>query len=333
MAKKISYFILIVSLSFVLTLLFIPLEASKNLKGKSFTDPSHQVQMPEEWVKQSLQKKHEGLAINLDQQIFRMLVVHLKEYAKEHNLKLTITDSTCGNSSGMLRHKMIDIGGYCCPPGKMDRLPGLRFHTSGITPVAFIVHPDNPIDNISTEQARKIFMGEIRKWSELKTSDGRPGPDVEIKPIGRLHCKTRPGHWRLLLDNENLFSLVMSEVGTIPDMISRVAAEPHAIGHAALWLATEYYKNEGKVNLLKIDGHAPGDLDFLLNGKYPAYKTFNITTWEGKGVENPDAEKLADFILKQVEQLDERYKIIPSSRLRKAGWKFKDNELVGDLLN
>jgi hypothetical protein len=288
--------------------------------------------MPAGWEKQPVNHdvsiSNIDIAVNLDQQMYRILAPITEEFAKERGLKIAIIDSTCGNSSGMLRRKMVDIGGFCCAPGRTDRLPGLRFHTSGIAPVALFVHPDNPIDNITLEQARKIFMGEISRWSELKTPDGRPGPDAMIKPIGRLHCKTRPGHWRLLLDNEDLFSPRMFEVGNIPDMVLQVASAPHAIGHETAWLATEYYKNKGRVKTLKIDGHAPEDLDALLTGKYPIYKTFNLTTWEGKEVENANARELVAYIIKQCEGLDSSYGIIPSSRLKKAGWKFKDMELV-----
>jgi hypothetical protein len=36
-----------------------------------------------------------------------------------------------------------------------------------------------------------------------------------------------------------------------------------------------------------------------------------------------------DYLLKEVENLDKKFNLVPSSRLRKAGWKFKDDELVG----
>lgn len=300
------------------------------LHGNHFSDPTKQVDMSEEWVNQPLVKNKKGLIINLDQQIYRLLSPVIRTYAQERDLELSVIDSTCGNSFGMLRQKMVDIGGLCCPPGALDRLPGLRFHTLGITPIGIIVHPDNPIDSITVEEARKIFTGEISRWSELKTPDGSPGPDADIKPVGRLHCKTRPGHWRLLLDNENLFSEKLHEVRNIPDMVSQVAAGPYAVGHVSAWLAKDHYKDIGSTKSLKIDGYPPEDLDALLNGKYPFYKTFSITTWEVSHIENPDAGKLAQFILEKVESLDKSEIIIPSSRLRKGGWRFSGSELVGE---
>ena len=67
----------------------------------------------------------------------------------------------------------------------------------------------------------------------------------------------------------------------------------------------------------------------LISGDYPLYLVFNISTWEGKGVGNPHARKFVDFLIRQVERIESKYRIIPVSRLRKAGWKFNGNELIG----
>jgi ABC-type phosphate transport system substrate-binding protein len=324
----------LISLLILLTTIYAEPSLSPGLPGPAFSDPDKQLQMPADWKETPI--IHDSsfgridLAVNLDQQMYRILMPAAKKYAKTHHLHIAVTDSTCGNSAGMLRRKMIDIGGFCCPPAEIDRLPGLRFHTTGIAPVALLVHPENPIDDITLEEARKIFTGEIFYWSELQMPDGRPGPETMIRPIGRLHCKIRPGHWRLLLDNEDLFSPRMHEVGSISDMISEVASHPDAIGHETVWLATEHYQEKGRVKTLKINGHAPEDLNALLNGRYPIYKTFNITTWEGERLAKRNADGLVDYFNKQVEGLDPKYGIIPSDLLRKAGWKFQGNELIGE---
>jgi hypothetical protein len=81
---------------------------------------------------------------------------------------------------------------------------------------------------------------------------------------------------------------------------------------------------------LKIDGYAPEDMDALLSGKYPVYKTFSLTTWEGKETKKSVAGELVNFIKNQIEALDAGYGIVPVSRLRKSGWKFKGAELIGE---
>jgi DNA-binding transcriptional LysR family regulator len=289
--------------------------------------------MPDEWKRQPIRYDPSigevDLVVSLDQQMFQAFQPLIQEFARRHNLKIVVNKGTCGISSGMLARKAIDIGGFCCPPGITDRLPGLHFHTLGIAALVLIVHPDNPVDNLTIEQARQIFMGEIYRWSEIEIGDGRRGLNMPIQPIGRLHCKQRPGHWRLLLDNEDLFSPLIIEVGAIPDMILQVSNNIRAIGYETLWMV-RLLRNRGKVKVLKINGYDPSDPVNLSSGKYPLYRVYNLTTWEGEGMTNPLAQKLVNYLLKQVEYLDSKFGLIPASRLREAGWKFRGNELIGE---
>lgn len=306
----------------------------KGLEGKAFSDPSKQVQMPEEWIKKSIiyDKNNQGadLVISFNQQNYHTFLPIIQDYAKKHDLNIKISEGTCGNSAGVLANKAVDMAMFCCPPGENDRLPGIIFHTLGVTPIALLVHPDNPIGDVTLKIARDIFSGEIHKWSELRDASGQPGANLLVRSVGRLHCKRRPGHWKLLLDNIDLFSPRLSEVGAIPDMISVVSANPGAIGYETLWMAHHRYREIGRVKALKIDGLAPDELEHLISGKYPLYRVFSITTWEGKGLANPHAQKLVDYLLKKTEQLENKLGIIPAFRLRKAGWKFEGNELVGE---
>lgn len=305
----------------------------QRLKGPPFSDPSVTQPMPETWVAQPVKYTNEtgdaDLVLSLDQHLYDALLPMIQKYAKEHRLKIVVNEGTCGITSGELVKKTADLGGFCCPPDKTDRLPGLKFHTLGIDAKALLVHSDNPIDNITLTQAQQIFMGEIHRWSELTSSKGKKGFDMPVQVVGRLHCKLRPGHWRLLLDNEDLFAPGMREVGAIPDMISQVAANPGAIGYEVLW-NTLRYKDKGKVKALSIDGYSPAKPEHLISLNYPLYRVYNLTTWEGKGVENPHAQKLVDFLLQHTKDLPAEHNIIPASLLRKAGWKFRDNELIGE---
>jgi len=301
------------------------------LQGEAFTDPDFVLQMPVDWQSRPIhhEKKVDqvDLIVTLDQHLYQFLPQAIYEYARVHALKVTVMEGTCGITAGKLVRKTVDIGGYCCPPGITDRLPGLRFHTIGILPIEILVHPDNPIDNISLQEAREIFQGSIYRWSEIKDSRGQPGLSLIIQTIGRLHCKRRPGHWRLLLDNEDLFGPRLQEVGTIPDMISLVADAQDAIGYE-VGMMVKRYRNEGKVKSLMIDGQAPTATN-LLTGRYPLYRTLNLTTWKGKEIENPKAERLVEFLLKLENQLEEQFDLVPAAALHKAGWQFRGNELIG----
>ncbi len=306
--------------------------AAKNpLAGPAFIESSRTVPVSTEWTGRPIQyeKWAEGanLAVSLDQHLYGAFEPLIREYAKKNGLKIAVNEGTCGISAGMLSRKVVDIAGFCCPPGESDRLPGVRFHTVGISSLAIIVNPKNPTGEITSGQARSLFMGEYFNWSELAPGK-RKGPELAVRTIGRLHCKTRPGHWRLILDNEDLFSIRLQEVGTIPDMISLVASLPGAVGYEVLWMVRRY-ETTGRVKPLKVDGAAPDDDEALIDGKYPFYRTLNITTWDKGGLLKPEAEKLKDFIMESAAGLDPKYGIVPADRLRRAGWKFNRDELAG----
>ncbi len=330
------YSIIIKSLT-ILILLGSPAYASHDainpMKKHTFSDPSHIIEMTPEWERQPIKygpsTGNADIVVTLDQHLYPALLPLIQKYAKENDLNIIANKGTCGISAGMLSAKTADIGGFCCPPGRTDRLPGLQFHTMGISPISLIVHPDNPIKDISIEDARKIFEGEMSNWSEIKSSNGKYEPGTTIQPVGRLHCKLRPGHWQLLLDSQDLFSMNLQEVGAIPDMVSKVASNKVAIGHVKTWII-KHYSDRGTVKSLNINGASPYNQEDIISGRYPLYASYYLTTWEGKNVENPKAKRLIAYLLKQSDTFEKQYHIIPASRLKKAGWKFKGNELIGE---
>ncbi|MEW6601446.1 MAG: hypothetical protein AB1499_10795 [Nitrospirota bacterium] len=296
--------------------------------GPAFSDPAEIMEMPDEWQAGPIThaQKDADLVVTLDGQMYHAWEPLIQAYAKEHGLKIVVNNGTCGVSAGGLAHKSIDMGVFCCPPDRTDRLPGIRFHTLGIAALALLVHPDNPNGDVTLEQARQLFGGTIRKWSR----PGEAGKTYSlVLPVGRLHCKLRPGHWRLVLDNKELFSPDLIEVGAMPDMIAKVSANPGAIGFETIWMM-RYYEDMGKTKFLKINGHSPEDPANILSLKYPLYRVYSYATWEGKNLENPYAVKLGEYLMQAAEHLDAKYAFIPASELRKAGWKFSGGELTGE---
>jgi phosphate transport system substrate-binding protein len=321
------------------------LASSKDsLRGKAFSDPSKVFPMDENWVKQPIRYESwaEGaeIAVVLDQQLYPAILPLIEEFGRVYGIKIATHEGTCGTAAGAALRKSADITGMCCATGETDRLPGLRYHTVGIASEAFLVRKDNPIDNISLDDARKIFMGKLTNWNQIKNSGSvssnaqsspsrPPLPNMQIKPIVRLHCKTRPGHWCLLLANADLFGTKVIEVNSIQDMIEQVAAIRGSIGSETLWMV-KTYKFESRLKPLKLDGIDPADNGSLSSGKYPIYRTFNITTWEGPGIENKQAQKLVEYILSNLHKVDPGFGIVPAGKLKKSGWKFNGSEVVGE---
>lgn len=315
----------------LLALLLSPsVMAEQHYSGPHYSDPEHSMSMPPSWQKEPIRYKDvppgTDLSITLDQQLYPALLPLIADFAKERKLKIAVQEGTCGISSGALVDKKVDMGGFCCPAGESDRLPGLQFHTLGIGAIALLKNTANPVEDISTGMARRIYHGEVSTWEE---AGGRkqPIPSIsEIKTTARLHCKNRPGHWRLILDNEDQFSPTVQEVSTIEDMVGRVEQDADAIGYETLWMVKRY--GTGKVATLKVDGIAPQDHEALAAGKYPFYRTFNITSWTNPALAREEITELVAYLKRHFPEVADKYGFIPAEQLRKAGWSFTGDELM-----
>ena len=300
--------------------------AAHNTAGQAFEYSDKEVQKAPEWKEKSITyeewARNADMAVTLDQHLYAIMLPLVQEFARDNDMDIAVKEGTCGISSGMIEKKSVDIAGYCCPAGSVDRLPGLSFHTIGIAPLAIIVHKDNPVDGITSDEARGLFSGKIRNWKEVG------GADMEVSPVARLHCKTRPGHWRLILDTEDDFAYHLQEVGTIPDMAHVVSVNRQAVGHLASW-NIHIYEDKWKVKALSVNGLTPDNTDALMRGKYPFFRSYNITTWSGKN-SNENARRLVKYLIDNTHKVDSRFSMVPASRLREAGWKFKGDELVGE---
>jgi hypothetical protein len=325
----------ILTLSCLLGVLLLPpaSRADDELSGKAFSDPALKQEMPEAWINEPI--KHDpavgkaDIVINLNRQVYQALYPLIMKFEKEDGIKVAVTKGTCGISAGMVKKKTADIVMLCCPPGKIDRLPGIEFHTVGIMSLALLVHPDNPVGDVTSAQAREIFQGEISRWSELNDAQGRPGKNTPIQVIARRHCKKRQGHWKLLLAEKDLFTPKVQEVGAIPDMIQLIVGNRSAIGFEVMQMVREY-EEKGPLKALRISGSSAESAEDLASGKYPFYRTYSFTTWQGREVENPHARRLVEYILENADSVDDSFGLISASELKSSGWKFEDNELVGE---
>ncbi|MBU0676255.1 MAG: hypothetical protein KJ950_16570 [Proteobacteria bacterium] len=323
-----------------LLLIFMPLIFAticlanhQTLGGPAFSDPNQITETPEGWSTRPLtfdqDQLNYDLVITLDQHLYAALLPPIQAYAQAHNLNISVNDGTCGISYGKLVKKAVDISGFCCPPGSTDRLPGVEFHTLGIAAIAILVNIDNRLSTLSVEQTRDLFMGEIHRWSELEDEQSTSMLYPIIRPVIRPHCKLRPGHWRLLLGEESLFSQESINVGTIEDMISMISEDPRAIGYEVLWNIERYNKGH-KIKPLLINELSPTDQQAVIDNRYPFYRTYNLTTWTSPECKKPAAEALVLHLLKMVDLLDPQHGIISPAKLRTAGWVFRRNELVGE---
>ncbi|MEO5350198.1 MAG: substrate-binding domain-containing protein [Magnetococcus sp. YQC-3] len=304
------------------------------LKGPPFSNPAELTSKPDAWLQQPIRYKEQDagaeVVLLLDQNIYPGLLPLVQEYAKTHQVKVSVREGTCGPAAEGVLRKEVDVGGSCCPAAKEDRLPGLSWHTVGISPMAILAHASDPVDQLSGDQVRDIFRGKLTRWSQIPEIGAKFPKDLLVRPVTRLHCKFRPGHWRLILDNEEQFGARINEVGTILDMVTSVAKTQGALGYVENWQIVNDPKHKDQVKAIRINGEDPRNPDGLKSGRYPFYWVYNVSTWTAENTANPKAQQLVRYLMENAGRIDPTLNLVPAFELKKHGWKFKDDELIGE---
>jgi phosphate transport system substrate-binding protein len=108
--------------------------------------------------------------------------------------------------------------------------------------IAVIVHPDNPVSQLTLEQVSRIYRGEINNWQELGGED---------RPIIRLSRETNSGTHVYFLEsvirlgdeeNKEIFSADTLLLPSSEGIISEVSENPNAIGYDGLGYVTPSVK-------------------------------------------------------------------------------------------
>lgn len=116
-------------------------------------------------------------------------------------------------------------------------------HVVAVDCIVPIVHPSNPVSNLSAEQLRDIYAGKISNWSEVG------GPDKRIAVVGRDTSSGTYEVWaERIMDGAAVSprALISASSGA---MVQTVAGNPLAIGYDSLG-----YVEPSLVKALSIDG-------------------------------------------------------------------------------
>jgi phosphate transport system substrate-binding protein len=147
--------------------------------------------------------------------------------------------------------------------------------------LALVVNRDNPVVNLSREQARALFAGRVTHWSEV---GGKDGP---IRPITREEGSgTRESFVRLVMGNERISgrALTQESNGAVKELVK---GDPAAIGYMSLGLVDKELK------AVAVDGIQP-TVENVLAGRYNLVRPLLFVT---KGAATPAAQKFIDFVL------------------------------------
>ena len=154
------------------------------------------------------------------------------------------------------------------------------------TPVAFdaiavIVNPDNPVTDLTTEEVRGIFAGEITNWRDVG------GPDMQIGLVNRDEASgTREAFSKLVMDETRFDAgaVILPGTGQVRAVVAEVE---YAIGYISLGFVND------EVKAVAIDGVAPSEEAVVLG----TYKIQRILHFFTRGEPSSEAQGYIDYVL------------------------------------
>lgn len=156
--------------------------------------------------------------------------------------------------------------------------------------VAVIVNTDSKVENLTIEQIKKIFTGEIKNWKEVGGDDaaivvvsreegsGTRGAFTEITGVT---AKNEAGQE---IDSTTKDALVQGSTGAV---MQTVATTPNTIGYISLGSLSD------TVKAVKVENVTPSE-EAVLSGEYKISRPFLYVTG---GELSEAAQKYIDFVL------------------------------------
>jgi phosphate transport system substrate-binding protein len=196
------------------------------------------------------------------------------------DVNITVSESGSGNGAKSLLNRKCDIANMSrfMKPGEFAACVANKVlpiaHVVALDGLPVLVHPSNPVGNLTVEQVRKIYTGEINNWREVG------GPDLKIVKISR---DTNSGTYETFqkkvmaytgADGESVNTDMAADteyVGSNGAVRARVQSTPVAIGYAGIGFIDKTVKP------LRINGIEPS-LETVKSGAYPIARPLYMFT-------------------------------------------------------
>jgi phosphate binding protein len=167
-----------------------------------------------------------------------------------------------------------------------DEQAALSVYTIANDGIAIITNPQNPVTNLTKEQAAKIFLGEIKNWKEVGGNDAPILVQTRETGSGTLATLSE-----LLLEKQSVVATATPSVSSA--LIKQaVAGNVNAIGFDSVGFV------DSTVHVLSIDNIKP-TAETISSGAYLLSRSLYVFT---KGTPNDASAKFIDFLTSQYAQ-------------------------------
>ena len=163
----------------------------------------------------------------------------------------------------------------------------------GTEAFVFFVHKDNPIDNLTTEQIKGIYSGEITNWKQVG------GKNEEIAAFQRNEGSGSQSMLQRFMGDTPIMEapteLRNDLMSGIIEQVSNDRSKSNSIGFSCRYYVEGIIQNPD-IKVLSVDGVAP-TAENIRNGSYPIVTPMYAVTYEENSNENVDL--LLEWILSE----------------------------------
>ena len=206
----------------------------------------------------------------------------LSESYMAANKDVTVNYNPTGSGAGItaVQEGTCDIGLSSRALKDEEKAAGLQETVLAYDGIAIIVHPDNPVSDLTLEQIAQLYTGEITNWKDVG------GNDAQVVLIGREAASgTRDGFESITGTKDKC--QYRQELTSTGDVITTVSQNPDAIGYASLASIKD------SVKALNVDGVTPSEAS-VKDGSYKVQRPFVLVTVEGKALSSA-AQSFFDY--------------------------------------
>ena len=205
-------------------------------------------------------------------------------YAKVRpDVRISVTGGGSGTGIAALINGTVDIANASRALSEEEKAAARRagFEAKEIVvamdAIAVVVHPSNPVSELTIPQLADIFTGRITNWKEVG------GPD---RPIVLLSRESNSGTYVYFLehvvrqgrkDSQDLFAPGALLMPSSEGISNEVRQNPNAIGYDGLGYVTEGQKTL-RIAAKAGDEYIPPTVETVLSGRYPIARPLYVIT-------------------------------------------------------
>lgn len=197
-----------------------------------------------------------------------------KVYEKKTGIKITLQGG--GATAGIrdVTNGKVNIGSSC----RANLENAAEERNAYQVPIAwdaivFIVHPDNPVTSLTTQQARDIYTGKITNWRQV---GGKDQPIELYVRRGKISGVGRTMRELLFSNYDQEFTGAKFVVASTTPLEEGVVSNPNGMGATGVSSAQRRVR-EGQLKILNLNGKEPSFAN-IKSGQYLMYRPLYLVS-------------------------------------------------------